>query len=42
MKDRIAASDEKEIGFSFEFPFETEGKRVFEFVKFLRQENFYY
>lgn len=42
MKDRIAASDEKEIGFSFEFPFETEGEQIFEFVKLLRREGFYY
>lgn len=42
MKDKIAASEEKEIGFSFEFPFETEGKQIFEFVKLLRREGFYY
>ena len=42
MKDKITASDEMEIGFSFEFPFETEGEQIFEFVKLLRREGFYY
>ena len=42
MKNKIAASGEKEIGFSFEFPFETEGEQIFEFVKLLRREGFYY
>ena len=42
MKDKIAVSGEKEIGFSFEFPFETEGEQIFEFVKLLRREGFYY
>ena len=34
--------DEKEIGFSFVFPFDVEGKQIFEFVKLLRREGFYY
>ena len=42
MQDKIAASGEKEIGFSFEFPFETDGTQIFEFVKLLRKENFCY
>lgn len=42
MKENIRACDEKEIGFSFCFPFEVEGKRLFEFVKLLRRERFYY
>lgn len=42
MKNKIAANGEKEIGFSFEFPFETEGTQIFEFVKLLRKEGFYY
>lgn len=42
MKDNIRACDEKEIGFSFMFPFEAEGKQLFEFVKLLRREGFYY
>lgn len=41
-KDNIRASDEKEIGFSFMFPFEVDGKQIFEFVKLLRREGFYY
>ncbi|MCM1039172.1 MAG: hypothetical protein NC434_07610 [Ruminococcus sp.] len=42
LKDNIRDSDEKEIGFSFLFPFDTEGKQIFEFVKLLRREGFYY
>lgn len=42
MKDNIRDCDEKEIGFSFMFPFEFDGKQIFEFVKLLRREGFYY
>ena len=42
MKDNIHACDEKEIGFSFVFPFDVEGKQIFEFVKLLRREEFFY
>ncbi len=42
MKDNIRACDEKEIGFSFVFPFDVEGRQIFEFVKLLRREGFYY
>ena len=42
MKDNIHACDEKEIGFSFVFPFEVEGKQIFVFVKLLRREGFFY
>ena len=42
MKDNIHACDEKEIGFSFAFPFDIEGKQIFEFVKLLRREGFFY
>ena len=42
MKDNIHACDEKEIGFSFVFPFDVEGKQIFEFVKLLRREGFFY
>lgn len=42
MKDNICACKEKEIGFSFVFPFDVEGKQIFEFVKLLRREGFYY
>lgn len=42
LRERILQSTEKEIGFSFTFPFHTEGRRMFEFVKLLRKEGFYY
>lgn len=42
MKDNIRACDEKDIGFSFMFTFEIDGKQIFEFVKLLRLEGFYY
>ena len=42
MKDNIRGCDEQEVGFSFVFPFDIEGKQVFEFVKLLRREGFYY
>lgn len=42
MKEKIQASEEAEIGFSFIFPFDVEGKKLFEFVKLLRHEGFYY
>ena len=42
MKENISACDEAEIGFSFIFPFEVDGKQIFEFVKLLRREGFYY
>lgn len=42
LKDNVNASDEEEIGFSFVFPFDVEGKEIFEFVKLLRREGFYY
>lgn len=41
MKENICASDEKEVGFSFVFPFDTEEKQISEFVKLLRREHFY-
>lgn len=42
LKENIRTCDEKEIGFSFVFPFDAEGKLIFEFVKLLRREGFYY
>lgn len=42
LKENIRACDEKEIGFSFLFPFEVAGKQLCEFVKMLRREGFYY
>lgn len=42
LKANISRCDEAEIGFSFVFPFETEGRTMFAFVELLRQEGFYY
>lgn len=42
MKNNIAHSDEQEIGFAFSFPMEVEGEKMYEFVKLLRREGFYY
>lgn len=42
MKEKIFASDEEEIGFSFRFPFACEGKQIFEFVQLLCNKGFYY
>lgn len=42
MKDNIRFCNEKEIGFSFIFPFEVDCKQIFEFVNLLRREGFYY
>ena len=42
LKENIRVCDEKEIGFSFVFPFDVDGKKIFEFVKLLRREGFYY
>ena len=42
MRDNINHCEETEIGFSFTFPFEAEGKELVEFVKLLRREGFYY
>lgn len=40
--DAISASDEKEIGFSFIFPFEVADGKLRELVEMLRREGFYY
>lgn len=42
LKANLSRSDEKEIGFAFSFPFDVDGKELFEFVKLLRREGFYY
>lgn len=42
MKENICACDEAKIGFLFIFPFDIKGKQIFEFVKLLRREGFYY
>ena len=38
----IKKSEEKEIGFSFKFGFDITGNEMYEFVKMLRREGFYY
>jgi len=42
LKANISLSGEKETGSAFFFPFEIEGKEIFEFVKLLRREGFCY
>ena len=42
LRENIRACNEKEIGFSFMFPLDRDGKQIFEFVKLLQQEDFYY
>lgn len=42
LKENIQKSDEREIGFSFEFDFDIAGDAIYEFVKLLRREGFYY
>lgn len=42
LRDNILGSEEKEIGFSFTFSFDTEGEKILEFVTLLRREGFYY
>ena len=42
LRENIDACHEQEIGFSFVFPFDVEGAQLFEFVKLLRREGFYY
>lgn len=42
MKENIRACNEKEIGFSFYFPFDIDVAEIYEFVKLLRCEGFYY
>jgi hypothetical protein len=40
--DNINKSDEKEIGYCIYFDFDKAKEEVFEFVKLLRKNNFYY
>ena len=42
LKENIRACQEREIGFSFSFPFDVDGQKMYEFVKLLRREGFYY
>lgn len=41
LKQNISKSDEREIGFAFSFPLETEGKALLEFAILLQKEGFY-
>ena len=38
----IKKSEEKEIGLSFKFGFDITGNEMYEFVKMLRREGFFY
>ena len=42
LKTAIKKSEEKEIGFSFKFDFDITGNEMYEFVKMLRREGFFY
>jgi len=42
IKENIQSSNEKEIFFSFSFPFDVEGKFLYEFAKMLQREGFFY
>lgn len=42
LKENIEKSDEKEIGFAFTFPAETEVQTICDFLIFLRRQLFYY
>lgn len=41
-REKIRKSQEKELGFSFLFDFDIDGDSMYEFVKLLRREGFYY
>lgn len=42
LKEKVRNCNEIEIGFSFIFPFEVDEKQIFNFIKMLYQEGFYY
>lgn len=42
MKEKVRKSDEREIRFRFLLPWDTEQDQIYEFVKLLRREEFYY
>ena len=42
LQENIRSCTEKEIELSFVFPFDVEEEQIFEFVKLLRREGFYY
>ena len=42
MREAIRASDEREIGFAFSFPFDKPAGEYYDFCKLLRRKGFYY
>lgn len=42
LKENISRSEEREIGFCFSLPWDTDGETMYEFAKLLRREGFYY
>ena len=42
LRERVRASDEREIGFAFTLPFETEEVRLHDFLRALQAEGFFY
>ena len=42
LKENISRSEEREIGFCFSLPWDTDGEAMYEFAKLLRLEGFYY
>ena len=42
MREAIRASDEREIGFAFSFPFDKPAREYYDFCKLLRRKGFYY
>lgn len=42
LKNNIRSCDETEIGFSFDFSLDTDGRQIFELAEMLRCEGFYY
>lgn len=42
LKENIGRGNERNIGFSFAFPFGADGKQLLEFVKLLKREGFFY
>lgn len=41
-RDKMRKSQEKALGFSFLFDFDTDADFLYEFVKLLRREGFFY
>lgn len=42
MCEAIRASDDREIGFAFSFPFDKPAEEYYDFCKLLRRKGFYY